>query len=153
MKNPHAKRKSAIGEGCGSAREAVHFLNTVASNNVTCAGFDTIIVFSKKHKMYFECVRSSSGLWSVGKSISNHIAMGIPSRVRIETENKPYPSASSTSGAFLVGMPATQRDAYLKELVNRQVRGERLSEEEAWKFYKLQVNLVCYHHMFKCFLA
>lgn len=91
--------------------------------------------------MYFTCVRTNSGLWELGNSISDQDAMRINSRVRIETENKPYPGMATAAGS--AGFPARtatgmQRDAYLKELLNRQMRGERLSEEEAYTFYTLQ---------------
>ena len=103
--------------------------------------------------MYFECVRNHTGVWDLGNSISDQAVMQIQSRVRIETENKPYPSASSSGGAFPAGTPTgAQRDAYLKDLTNRQVRGERLSEEDAWTFYTLQVNTVPCSHV-KCRLV
>ena len=71
--------------------------------------------------MYYECVRTASGLfWELGGSISDQDAMRIQSRVRIATENNPYP-----------------------ERVNRQLRGDRLNEEEAFAFYKQQVQPLC----------
>lgn len=89
--------------------------------------------------MYYECVRTTSGLWELGSSMSDQDAMRIQSRVRIETENKPYPEMQQTAAAA-AGFAATapKGDAYLKELLSRQQRGDRLSEEEAFAFYNLQ---------------
>ena len=94
--------------------------------------------------MYYECVRTTSGLWELGSSMSDQDAMRIQSRVRIETENKPYPEMQQTAAAA-AGFAATapKGDAYLKELLNRQLRGDRLSEEEAFAFYNLQVQPLC----------
>ena len=99
--------------------------------------------------MYYECVRTTSGLWELGSSMSDQDAMRIQSRVRIETENKPYPEmkqTATTAAGVAAAAPkgdAPKGDAYLKELLSRQQRGDRLSEEEAFAFYNLQVQPLC----------
>ena len=76
--------------------------------------------------------------------MSDQDAMRIQSRVRIETENKPYPEMQQTAAAAAgFAAKAPKGDAYLKELLNRQLRGDRLSEEEAFAFYNLQVQPLC----------